>query len=257
MRTLLLFNRTLLSGSLLFLCAATFGNLRADPAPAALRLQEIKARIDSLEVEKQTEKRNGRSIDGLEQKTAGLQDSVAQLRQELMQQKQNPASIVPGKPKIFKKFIPSTLGLIDTIVIGAGAVTLVFAALSLFFLISSKSRRRKKNATHYPRAINAAGEGAGTRRLDATVQKAYGAQTTRPSESVPKKDVPRDQPQPGVPESPPVPPARQAGSGAEQNNLNDRVIQAARNGLDVKAISRRFHISVDQVALIVKMAGKR
>ena len=256
MRTLLLFNRTLLSGSLLFLCAATMGTLCADPAPAVLRLQEIKARIDSLEVEKQTEKRNGRSIVDLEQVTATLQDSVAQLRRELMQQKQNPRPDVPGKTEIFKKFIPSTLGLVDTIVIGAGAVTLVFAVLFLFFLISSKSRRRKKTAMRYPPAINAAREGDGTRGLDATAQKAYGAQAARPSESLPKKDAPPEQPGPRAPASPLLP-SRQAGSGAEQKNLNDRVILAARNGLDVKAIAQQFQIGVDQVALILKMAGKR
>ena len=39
-------------------------------------------------------------------------------------------------------------------------------------------------------------------------------------------------------------------------NLNDQVLLANREGLDIKEISRRFHIGVDQAALILKMAKK-
>ncbi|MCP4648282.1 MAG: hypothetical protein GY852_11235 [bacterium] len=38
--------------------------------------------------------------------------------------------------------------------------------------------------------------------------------------------------------------------------LRNRIIHAAQEGLDTQEISRRYHVSVDQVALILRVAEK-
>ena len=41
---------------------------------------------------------------------------------------------------------------------------------------------------------------------------------------------------------------------AEGTTLRERILEAALEGLDVHQISKRFHISIDQVALILRVA---
>ncbi|MBN1130408.1 MAG: hypothetical protein JXA71_15555 [Chitinispirillaceae bacterium] len=253
MRNVLLFKQIALAIMLFSASAAAPGSLSTYPSTTLQLLESIKAKIDSLEVEKQTEKRNGRSIVDLEQMTAILQDSVALLRQELLRQKQNPAPSLPGKLDAYIKYLPSSLGIVDTIIIGIGAAAVLFAVIFLFFLTSAASRRRKKAAAIRPSVPRPVTEPAATPFLmDSSVQRAYAAQTAKVPEPPLQRDKPLDRPRsPGPVYAPPAAPT------TGQGPLNDLVVQAVNDGLDIKAISRRFKIGVDQVALILKMAKRK
>jgi hypothetical protein len=207
--------------------------------------------IDSLEVEKQTAKRSGRSIDELEQITARLRDTVSLLREDLQERKTD-TGLTPRKARAsFQKHLPFTRGLIDTITIGAGAATLFFALIFLFFFLSASARRRKTDAKKRPPIKAFETRNDASRGADNAARRAYEAQIKAIAEQEALLDRPQSPPPQSTLASPkpreiPVP----------QNNLDAQVIKAANEGQDVKTISQRFHIGVDQVALILKMARK-
>jgi hypothetical protein len=256
MRKSLFLNQIASLFALCLMVAALPSPCSGKESPAAVRLTKIKAQIDSLEVEKQMEKRNGRSIIDLDQMTVRLRDTVTLLRKELQLQKKIPEKVTPPVLTTWKKYLPKTLSLIDMFLIGAGAVTVLFGVIFLFFYISIAARHRKKMAAERPATKQYEINPASPRRMDTTAQKAYAAQVSSPADPAPQPDKPQESPR--KPDPARVPPATQhQGPTSPRKNLNDLVVKAAGEGLDVKTISQRFQIGTDQVALILKMAKKR
>jgi hypothetical protein len=218
---------------------------------AAVRLCRIIAQIDSLEVEKQTAKRIGQSIVDLELITARLRDTVFLLREEL--QVRNPVSAPAPRKGLapFKNYLPATFGLIDQIIIGAGAVTLLCTLIFLFFFLSAAARRRKVLAKKRLQVKPFEARSDASRGAEAAARKAYDAQIKNIAEQEALLDR---QQSPAPPSGAPSP--KPPETAVPQNSLDAQVIKAFGRGQDVKTISRRFHIGVDQVALILKMAKK-
>jgi hypothetical protein len=217
----------------------------------ATRLGRIIAQIDSLEVEKQTAKRIGRSIVDLELITARLRDTVFLLREELQARKPDPGPAPRKGLTPFKKYLPTTFGLIDKIIIGAGATTLLFTLIFLFFFLSAAARRRKVLAKKRLPVKAFEARSTASRGAEAAARKAYDAQI----KNIAEQEALLDKQQSHVQQSALQPPEPRE-TTVSQSSLDAQVIKAFGMGQDVKTISQRFHIGVDQVALILKMAKK-
>jgi hypothetical protein len=233
------------------LFAATPSPCGEDSGDAAVRLNRIMTVIDSLEVEKQTAKRSGRSIAELEQFTARLRDTASLLRNELQARKPDagPPTRIGRVPD--QKPLSSTLGLIDRVVIGAGAATLVFALVFLVFFLSASAKRRKTSAQKRPPIKPFEPRRDASRGEDSAARRAYEAQIKAIAEQEALLDKSKSPPSQSATPSPkprevPVP----------QSSPDAQIIKAFNEGQDIKTISQRFHIGVDQVALILKMAKK-
>jgi hypothetical protein len=253
-----------------------------EPDARIERLRLLNERIDSLEVEQQIKKRSNQSISELDAKTALIRDTITALRLAL-QKNVRPASasgksseqaagaLSLSKLSLSHLSLPTTMrlsgiGLFDRIFIGAGAIAVVFLTFLLFAFFKARVRRGARAAGHpealtktkirTPRSAPDSGEESeakeGYAPLDATVakvrerleneEKALPAAVApeAPRRSSPTRSMPALKVQPQDPA-----------------DLSDQVIRADCEGLDIKEISRRYQIGVDQVALILKMAKKQ
>jgi hypothetical protein len=252
MRKSLSFNQIAYGMVLCLLVAAPPSSGGEEAGSVAIRLSGIMAQIDSLEVEKQTAKRSGRSIVDLELITTRLRDTVFLLREQLKVRNPDTVPAPQNGLALLKKNLPTTFGMIDKIIIGAGAATLLLALIFLFFLLSAAARRQKANAKKRPPIKTFETRTDATRGADSAARRAYDAQIKVIAEQEALLD--RSQPPAHQPAAPPPIPRETA---VPQNTLDVRVLKAFSEGQDVKTISQRFHIGVDQVALILKMAKKQ
>jgi hypothetical protein len=241
------------------------------------RLARLNERIDSLEVEQQNRKRNNQPLDEFDARIAQLRDSVQALRLELQQkavpqpraEAENQSRPADGNPParlqqtFFSRFDLDrlkSLGLLDRILIGAGAATLLFLAFLIISFVKNRSRRARRSSQPpsltkiqlkpplpdpaIPREPAAEAPAVPLDATIATVRERIDAEP--PLE---KREV--------AP-APPVSPTRSMPAISPEGAVpSERIIQAANDGVDIKEIARRFKIGVDQVSLIVKMAKKR
>lgn len=232
-------------------CLAAGAGMAVMPAPApdnALRLREFNRQIDSLEVAKQEKKRSGQSIDELEGLTGSLRDSVADLRRGFEQgTAATRAAQSPECPARTSAW-PLSLGVFDRITIAAAGVFLLIAAVFFFVYFSAAARRRRNRSPAAPAAKRGDPLRNGASRSDTAAQRAYAAQI--------KPGPPPAQPRPETPASPL--PSKPSGQRSDlPRDLSELVARAAAEGLDAKEISRRYHISEDEVALIRAMGRKK
>lgn len=224
------------------------------------RLHQLGEKIDSIEVEKQAKKRTGLPLEELEAKTDVFRDSIKTLRQELGQA----APPVAAASPVRKKSIPNNLKqllsglknqLYDRILIAAGILTIIIGLFFLFVALALKSRRKKQSAAQN-QTNKAAAQYEDVRRKVAAAQNAYPdsfTNTTFESAALASAIPPSSQ---AVPTAAPATQPRLPAQSSE-GDLKELVLKAGNEGLDAKEISRRFHISIDLVTLMLKMAKKQ
>ena len=258
MRKLLFLNTFMRTGTgtllLLWLIAVP---VRAATADARVeQLKTLKAQIDSLELEKQVKKRSGQELTDLEEQTALLRDSIQALRSEL--EKRSPSGPFSIEQAVNKSFLPQTIGLFDWILIaGAGLVILLAILFILFYRLGASRREKTARQARLPVKKWEPQDSADKPR-DTAIQRAYAPQMKNgPQAKTAAADAGHAQPK-APPPVPPRPAARPAPVTADlPKDQADLVVRAAASGFDIKEISRRYHISEDQVALILKMSKKQ
>ena len=226
------------------------------PVDIVERLRLLNERIDSLEVEKQKQKRLGQPIVELDTKTALLKDSIGELRIHLQKDisPNGRSSEQGGNKNVGLK----SIAFFDGILIAAGGVTVLFLIILLAVIYRAKVRRRIATVQKRPAIIKVKplpkGRGPGA----TAAPMAVSANERRSSDSNPlspetvEKSGDDAESQPLGSSMPPL-----KDSLEQSKNRNDLVIQAEREGLSIKEISLKFHLSVDQVALILTMAKKK
>jgi hypothetical protein len=239
---------------------------------------------------KQDKKRRGESLEELEQQTVAIKDSLIALREAVARQSP-PASVAPaadsgrapqpmaGILKLVRQVLKPA-SLIDWAIIGIGAVAVVsgiFLIISLAFASGRKKQRQGRpvqqqktfggySAKGRPVAGPASSipeDEPGLAEPDANVPDEE--DESEHLESTPdedlnllrrrvRQDIPRVQAA-GLPPrfGTPVPAAPETVS----NDIRRQVIAAAAAGSDIAEISRRFHLSADHVALLLKVAAKK
>ncbi len=196
--------------------------------------QQLTSTLDSLEVEKQAQKRLGVNFQDLELKTQSIRDSLSILRQKITN---DPQSIELSEKQRFS--IPMPSGLFDWIVVIIG----IGACLSLIFLIFLKAHLRH------------------TKKKKRFVKLADKFPPPQQTDQVTTNQQQKDKPLPLIPtvsdsenRNAKSTPANQQYQG--NLSFNNLILKAAREGLSVQELSRRYQISTDQVLLIIKVAER-
>ena len=231
--------------------------------------------IDSLDLVKQQQKRQGKSIIEIEQVQNSLRDSATHLKTSIQTlSAHTPATRPPSQPL---HFFPKPTNLFDWIIVIVGAI----ATLSGIFLIAGimrsiktkRKRARRQRMQQQYRTMNS------TTPVPAPAQPAYpeasdSGDRTPPSppplpdtgttiallrERVKQHTTTEpDQPPPReVLERPILPPEPPEVLSQTVDSLEQKIISAARCGLDHATISKKFQVSIDHVALLLKVAAKK
>jgi type II secretory pathway pseudopilin PulG len=225
------------------------------------RLRLLCEKIDSIEVEKQVKKRNGLPLIELEAKTADFRDSIKTIRLELGQGAAPIAAAAPESKEspqdYIKKLLPGPKNKIyDRILLAVGVVTIFIGIFFFFAVFAFKARSRKQTASQN-QTKRVAAQYEEVQKKVAAAQSAYpDSFSNTPSESAALASAIPPSAQ-TVPKT--VPPAMQPHPPAQtsESDLKNLVLKAGKEGLEAKEISKRYHISIDQVALILKMAKKQ
>jgi hypothetical protein len=295
--------------------AALLAALAVPPALADSR-EQLRQRLDSLEVETQVRKRSGKPIDDLETAVAALRDSIVGMRSAASPAAPDPAE----KPSLFSgkffssigsdiaSFLESTVsfkpsGLFDWIIVGTGVVA-VFSGLLLFIGILAGRRKKGAAAEKKVRKINLAPTDTlpalppdepktpepttynfkgltnapppppppvpqGFDSLMDTLRKM--SETQQPQQQQPPTPTfePPPPPPPPAPPPPPPPPQPLVVNAPDSSpssktrdaavpkigspGFSDSIAADAKSGMSHVEISRRYHISVDQVKLMLRM----
>lgn len=222
----------------------------------------LSAKLDSIEMEKQIRKRKGEPLTDLENESGKIHDSIAILRKQLI----GTMDAVPRSQKAIRKksyvlsFIQSLCKpthIFDWIIIFVGGIALLSGVILIIGLIHTFFFRRKSRpSVHIPQKKSYKGQlSKESSGIPTSVSNTAADKENRDIDSLRKrirKDVEHIQSSNNS-ASPFLKLDDISESPKEQKN-KDSIIRAAKEGLDVHEISRKYHISVDQVALILRVA---
>jgi hypothetical protein len=256
----------------LLLCAFS---LNATPVEKLSEQREVIVhQLDSLDLLKQDLKRNGIAITEIELQQNQLHDSLQHLRTRIQSSTENIPFQSGSKNSL--KFIQRPTNLFDWIIVIVGIVAFFSGLLLIVGISRSLSTRRrrhtvKKTSPHTPPPP----------KPDPTplYKNPGNALPSPPPSEKPLPGQPKPLTETGSirllrqrmeesesPAPPAMPKAPEKPSSQEPipsvllpeaDTLASEVIAAAKSGLDTVAISRKFHISVDHVALLLKIAVPR
>jgi len=246
------------------------GDLFAKPGKNASQAKKmLSARLDSIEMEKQIRKRKGESLEDLEIESKKIYDSITVLRTELSGYA-DPVSASEEEPDKGPSFSFSLRSLIkpvnffDWIIIIVGLVALLSGIILVAGLTHTLSIRKKKkpppSAHILPKKLDAKSVPDMPVDVPPLVQGDPAEKETRGITTIRQRmQSVGEQVQKEIENISPFSELEQADEQSEKedqkNSIRNNIIQAAKEGLDVHEISRKYHISVDQVALILRVAG--
>jgi hypothetical protein len=231
-------------------------------------------KIDSLDIEKQLNKRQGFSIEDLENKQIALIDSLKSLRTII----QNEASIslIPANKitdplSSLKSFLNPKTNF-DWIIIVTSIVALFSGTVLLLGLLSTLFKKVKRSE-HIKPTIKMKIEPAILPEIPspAKPQNPYRITTKIPVLNQRTEDTDKtlqdlksriEESTLNIAEKPDArPPTRiltaiQSNTPPLSNDLEKMIINAVQNGLDIPEISKKFHVSTDHIALILKIWKK-
>jgi hypothetical protein len=287
--------KQILLGGLLAAMAILAGMLAA-PVPALAARADtdsarslLASRLDSLEMVKQDKKRRGESLDELERQTIAIKDSLIVLRGAVAHQSPPVAVAAPAAdsgrtlapPQGIVKLIKQVLkpaSLIDWAIIGIGAVAVVSGIFLIVSLAFASGRKKRQQARSVAQQKTFGGYSASGRPVTGPApavrrEEPEGEESDTPVgddedepahlESTPDEDLNLlrrrvRQDNPPVQAAPPrLGAVEPTGPDTVSNDVRRQVVAAAAEGCDIAEISRRFHLSADHVALLLKVAAKK
>jgi Mor family transcriptional regulator len=259
-------------------CAGLFGAEASAQQGVLLQKQVFTEKLDSLDLEKQLRKRKGLSIEELEKAADLVKDSIAEIKKQIVAGEGESLAEAKGaefhntqvsraQPASldFRRFLPKNV--FDWIVVAVGGVAIISGIVLVAGLFGLLFRKKKNLQTPLHSIFSQTGAGDNPqiiskvpvpvtelkeeaiesirRRMEESEQRGRtkaGEQDAGRSANVTtgdKKQVPF-----------------QAGAEDVRDTveIKKRVILAARQGLDVQEISRRYHLSADQISLILRIA---
>lgn len=241
---------------------------------------EISARLDSLELEKQKMKRAGKPIKELESVSSLLRDSIELLREQMpinTEMKGSANKSNSGR----SSFIAKPESLFDWLIYAAGGAAVLSGIVLLFGILSSVKKRKKiKNiAPVTTLSQKMSSNKNGLLNIPISNEKPVNIPRETPKQDLDGINKLREKMQSGAQAAPsPVspfernpasPPVQQAPQAAAPNiskpapkplsqgagDLKQAIITASQRGLSDAEIAKEFKVSIDQVALIIKMSN--
>lgn len=231
------------------------------------RKHELSRRLDSIELEKQRLKRRGEDLSDLERDAALLKDSIFMLRSAISNEEGIAAH--PDTSRAFRGFnleqyLPRNP--FDWIVVVMGAVAVLSGVVLVVGLFQSRFGRGRGRSGRAARPRSSARPSPPPRAAPKLPPLEPGAddgesekQREREKLERLRRRIERGTPRAGRPEREPPPIPRSApddqppADAGEGGDITREIIRAARGGMSEEEISRRYHIGVDQVRLIVRM----
>lgn len=247
-------------------------NASADLRKDAIKAKKIlSARLDSIEMEKQDRKRQGKPLDDLETESKRIHDSIVLLRTELSSVAEPVAGDdeETGERSSFLTTLKSFFNpgsIFDWILIIVGIVALLsgivlVAGLAHTLSLKKKSKSRpkahilpKKPGSPPPPPVERPPEPPPAAPEIATEKETRGIESIRKrmESTQPPEQAAAESVSPFAEVNKPEDPPRER---EKRDSIRDQVILAANDGLDVHEISRKLHVSVDQVTLILRIAA--
>jgi hypothetical protein len=236
------------------------------------------ARLDSIELEKQTRKRLGGSLRDLETESNKIRDSIALLKNKVFTETEYEEKNIPektGAPEqkkarfslIRSLFSPS--GFIDWLIIIVGVTAVISGVILLIGMMNNRIRNQKIKKEEQINALlsQPAKRKNGSGGIESTGMRPSVSQTPSDKENINiatlRKRMMGETETRNSSDEKDSSPFPSAGYEEKEETkydhgelVRDKVLQAALAGLDAQEISRRFHISADQVALILRIAQK-
>lgn len=242
------------------------GAAQTAPEFASIR-QGLSQRLDSLEIRKQELKRTAQPIDELDKQSQTIRDSLILLRFAL--EKAVPAmATAPVEPVPYRiggftvptRFMPRNV--FDRIIAAVILVALAAGVILIIGLIIAALRRRG-----VPRRKRGGGRASGAPQLQAMADDfrrqrfdhppVAGAGEINPAQVEELRR--RVGEQPGPDHNLPADDHSTLQTGQpprDSDEVRRAVINAARDGMTIPQICRRFHLGSDHVALLLKVAQK-
>ena len=228
--------------------------------------QALTRKLDSLDLEKQVLKRSGQSISDIELQQTELLDSLKLIREKIQSSYLSQSRPYKATSKVS---IPRPQSLFDWIIVAVGATAVLSGLILIIGLLktfSSKPRRRRTNSLK-------------KKATQTYTQMQHSEPLQKPVLPPPEHPVfPDTLPDPitrlrmriieeskteEAMEQTPVhnvhsPVAHSTTlENDQEKDISNKILNASNSGLDVLEISRRFHMSTDQVSLILKVARKQ
>ncbi len=256
---------------LLFCFSATALPNNLDSTIIIKRLQLI-SKNDSIDLIKQTFKRKGLPLTELEEMQSTLRDSLKMLNIQIQNTKVTPTSATfPDLIQLISKK-PDTI--FDWIIIVVGLIAVIsgiFLISGIFSMFSSKRKKRKskkvikKASEPPPEKPEVPPQPAASAKQALDELRALAGNTSDTVNQLRRQlkntDTPNVQAeiysnlrkQPAQEEMPPA----LFSDSIDQNDVQTqkKIIESAKNGMAPHDISRKYHMSTDQVLLILKVAG--
>jgi hypothetical protein len=218
-------------------------------------------KLDSLDMEKQIRKRKGQSIDDLEKLSATIKDSIEGVKKELTLG-DGPATkpdVHPGMQQYIneiRKYLPQNT--FDWVVVIVGFIAVIAGVILFASLVGMAWKRifgkrkqplktmrdifpqaTEKSNDEYPSNPQGADIEAGDKKIGLLRRK-----MNEESDNPPLTDSRPDHLQPRLLEE----------TAGDTEGLKNRIITAAARGADIQEISKKFHVGIDQVSLILRVA---
>lgn len=251
----------------------SFGILtgNADQDENALSRKKIlSARLDSIEMEKQTRKRKGEPLGDLEEECGRIHDSIAALRVEILETDESilQRRKAAGKESFIAPFLKpffKPAHVFDWIIIVVGFIALLSGIVLIIGLITTVFRRSKRklkpSVRPQPKKFHSEKLPQGSPKVPPSDSYITADKDDRGIDTLRRrmqKDI-EDIQRFNTDDSPFATRDDEHEAQTERENkdtVREQIIRAAREGLDVQEISRRYHISSDQVSLILRVAKK-
>jgi hypothetical protein len=237
------------------------------------RKRVLTEKLDSIDLEKQLRKRKGESLEDLEKAAAVLKDSITAVKRLMpsgsqasegatdsskvgMAAGENP----PGWLLALKKFLPKTF--FDWMVDIVGFVAIVSGIVLIIgiFGLLTKGFKKKNKAPPQPKTLHDIFPRSYAADAYDRIPKVPLGPAEEKDETIQslRKRIEDDEGVLATVDDRPEPSAATGGTDAkavrDPVEIKKQVVQASRQGLDVSEISRRFHLSSDEVSLILRIA---
>ena len=274
----------------IFLIAPLWRALPDDSIGNVFMKSALMERLDSIDMEKQIRKRKGQSLEDLEKKSLLLKDSITALKMGINRTDVTRATPKPSAGAALRlgqvsRFLPRNA--FDWVVFVFAAIALIAGAILCIGLISmlwktitsnkkTPLKTMRENLSlreeHTPAPdVLSKNSGKNTDVLDKgidslkkRISKASensgnpwggalsGSAPKSPQEPAVQADIHKGS---NALETTPVSSAKQSAPQAA-HDLKSLILQAAREGADTMEISKKFHVGVDQVTLILRVANR-
>jgi hypothetical protein len=231
--------------------------------------QLLTEKLDSLELEKQIRKRSGQPLEDLDKIAEQVKDSLVVSRRQIASGEESrqlsveaaPDTVALSPQQAWRRFVPKSM--FDWIVVAVGVVAVISGlvlVVDLMGLFFRRARKKKKSApplhemftaiaplqSAVPKVPTGATDSRddGLEQIRRRIRKSQNSIETGGAVGPAKEQIDANRGGTGF----------AADTGDDPAETKNRVIAAAREGLDVQEISRRFHLSVDQVSLILRIS---